>query len=100
MANSNVAREPIMEQTVEPTVSDWVTGIVFPRLSVSVKSGSNALSPVIHVMRRDDARLRKELDEAPRDAVRVNHRCNWHKGRGIKLAEILIAATRIGIRRR
>jgi hypothetical protein len=86
-ADSTVAREPIMEQTVQAAVSDWVTGIVFLRLAVSVKSNSNALTPPIHVMRRDDARLRKHLRQARVVSCRISPSSNWHNDAGIKLAE-------------
>jgi hypothetical protein len=82
-----------MEQTVEAAVSDWVTGIVFQRLSVSVKSSRKDSAVRMHVMRSGYAPLRKPLQQARGDGARLSPGSNWHKGEGIKLAEIQTAAT-------
>ena len=80
-------------QTVEAAVSDWVTGIVFQRLSVSVKSSRKDSAVRMHVMRSGHAPLRKPLQQARGDGARLSPGSNWHKGEGIKLAEIQTAAT-------
>jgi hypothetical protein len=88
------------ELTVEARVSDWVTGIVFLRMAVSVNLGSKPSAVPMHVMRRDYARLRNRLKQVIVSVLPLNPRCNWHNEAGIKLAEIRTAATRIGIKRR
>jgi hypothetical protein len=62
-----------MKRTFEARVSDWVTGIVFPWMSVSVKRDNKLPAVPIHVMRRDDARLRKRQSGfvAPKSALQL-----------------------------